>query len=489
MLKKILFPTLFFIIVTSVFSQPPDILWENTYKNGWQAYGYAGLQTEDGGFVAVGHTERYGSYSQNVYLVKTDSAGDTLWTKTFISDLHNVGYDIKQTSDSGYIITGKHVPTPYAPRDIKLLRTDENGELTWEREIQIISDEIGNSVIETDDGGFVITGLTGTDSLGYSLKHIYLLKTDERGDTLWTKIYDYTFGHGNCVIQDDEGNYLIAGKMYPYPGTGHSDVCLIKADANGDTIWTKTYGGDEDEVGFSVHQTVDGGYIAAGLTESFGAGNYDVYLVKTDNIGDTLWTRTFGGISDDSGWGVDQTTDGGYIVVGKTRSNAWGYNDVYLVRTDSSGDTLWTTLIGGWNNDEGESVQQTTDGGFIVCGSSDSFEPTSHSEVYLVRLSAEGNVVEGFGSEQPYEFRLYPAHPNPFNGRTVVSYQLSADSHVNLTIYDITGREVAKLIDSYEVRGLYEVVFDAKDLTSGVYLMRLDAGGTQTGNVKVVLVK
>ena len=156
----------------------------------------------------------------------------------------------------------------------------------------------------------------------------------------------------------------------------------------GDTLWTRTYGGSREDRGYSVQQTSDGGYIIAGGTESFGAGERDVYLVKTDSSGDTLWTRTYGGSYQDQGFSLQQTSDGGYIIAGVTRSFGAGGYDVYFVKTDSSADTLWTRTYGGSDDDRGRSVQQTSDGGYVIAGYTGSFG-AGYSDVYLVKVSGE----------------------------------------------------------------------------------------------------
>jgi hypothetical protein len=187
-------------------------------------------------------------------------------------------------------------------------------------------------------------------------------------DTLWTRTYggsndDYAWS----VEQTADGGYIVAGSTNSF-GAGDFDCYLVKTNSQGDTLWTRTYGGSDDDRATSIQQTADGGYIVAGFTLSFGAGSGDFYLVKTNSLGDTLWTRTYGGSSDDKGFSVQRTADGGYIVAGFTLSFGAGGYDFYLVKTNSQGDTLWTRTYGGSNQDEARSAQQTADGGYIVAG-------------------------------------------------------------------------------------------------------------------------
>ncbi|MBF0302921.1 MAG: hypothetical protein HQK73_07765, partial [Desulfamplus sp.] len=173
--------------------------------------------------------------------------------------------------------------------------------------------------------------------------------------------------YGNSVYPTSDGGFIVTGYTSSI-GAGGNDVYLIKTDSNGNELWSKTFGGKNDDYGRSVYPTRDGGFIVTGYTSSIGAGESDVYLIKTDSNGNEIWSKTLGGKSSDYGNSVYPTSDGGFIITGNTSSIGAGSSDVYLIKTDSNGNELWSKTLGGKKYDYSYSVYPTSDGGFIITG-------------------------------------------------------------------------------------------------------------------------
>jgi hypothetical protein len=302
------------------------------------------------------------------------------------------GESLIQTSDGGYAIAGDTYSFGAGETDVYVVKLDASGNLQWTKTIGGRDFEDGYSLIQTSDGGYAIAG--DTYSFGAGETDVYVVKLDASGNLQWTKtIGGRDFEDGYSLIQTADGGYAIAGSTISF-GAGETDVYVVKLDANGNLQWTKTIGGPYYDRGESLIQTSDGGYAIAGYTESFGAGLSDVYVVKLDANGNLLWTKTIGGKKEDVGTSLIQTSDGGYVIAGSTSSFGAGSGDVYVVKLDAKGNLQWTKTIGGkdFEFEDGYSLIQTSDGGYAIAGTTSPSFGAGEWDAYVVKLGANGNL-------------------------------------------------------------------------------------------------
>ena len=374
----------FFLIVTTFAQpQPPDTLWTKTYGGNNDERGKSVQQTTDGGYIIVGYIYSVETLS-DVYLIKTDADGNEQWSQTFGGISNDHGNSVQQTIDGGYIIVGATSSFGAGSYDVYLIKTDANGNESWSQTFGGGDYDQGNSVQQTTDSGYIIAGRTGD----YPCGGVYLIKTDADGNESWSQTFggdDFDFGYS--VQQTNDNGYIITGCTSDYLFS-YEDVLLIKTDSNGDILWTQTFGGDGGDLGYCVQQTYDGGYIIVGTTCYGAVGSSNVYMIKTDANGNETWMQAFGGDNDDSGRSVQQTLDGGYIIAGHTYNFGTGDSDAYLIKTDPNGNETWSQTFGGNDSDYGWSVQQTYDGGYIITGWTFSYG-AGESDVWLIRTDSE----------------------------------------------------------------------------------------------------
>jgi len=296
----------------------------------------------------------------SVLFIGSVKASSEMWSRTYGGKRSDAAYALVETSEGGYALAGYtwsfgETNNMY----IWLVKTDANGNMLWDR---TYGKGRAQALVETSDGGYAIAGVNR------------LVKTDADGNMEWNRTY--SGGTAYSLVQTSDGGYAITG-------TKNNDFSLVKIDASGNMEWNRTYGGTNHEQAYSMIKTSDGGYALAGATDSFGAGEDDFWLVKTDEHGNMEWNQTYGGEDIDRAYSLVETSDGGYAIAG-----GW-----LLVKTDRYGNTLWYHNYGGTGTDRFKSLVETSDGGFAIAGYTESFGAGGF-DFWLVKTDEYGVIPE-----------------------------------------------------------------------------------------------
>jgi len=345
-----------------------DIQWSQSYGDIGDDWGYAVIQTADRGFVLAGTTFNNETGDYDAWLVKTDTSGMPQWDQLYGSYADDWAYTIIQTADGGFAFAGTTYSGSFGlgEWDGWLVKTDASGEYQWDQLYGTDEDDEVYAIIQTADGGFALTGTTFDNETGNY--DAWLVKTDVGGDQQWDQIFgSYEDDWGYAVIQTADGGFVLAGTTFNNE-TGDNDAWLLKTDASGEYQWDQLYGTDEADEAYAAIQTADGGFALTGTTFDNETGDYDAWLVKTDASGEYQWDQLYGTDKDDEAYAAIQTTDGGFALAGYTDSSGVGVWDAWLVKTDASGVVEWTQTYGDEEDNWVESVIQTADGKFVLAG-------------------------------------------------------------------------------------------------------------------------
>ena len=350
------------------------------------------VATHNGGYALVGSTGMIinGSFTPSAWLVKTDSNGVMEWNKTYTAKGSDTAGSLVATSDGGYAFGGStRPPSSIFNSSYWLVKTDSKGVVEWNR---TYGEAIGNALgalAATPDGGYLMVGTTSLNDTGTLSTAVWLIKTHALGNVQWDKKYTGFSSVGSLVLTPDAG-YAMAGLIST---EGYeSDICLVKTDSAGNIEWNKTYVGAGNDLVHSLVRAPDGGYVLAGTlnivmpfsaessdSEVVETGTFesveeradgtkgDVWLIKTNSSGAMLWNRTYGGAWNDEASSLIAMSDGGYAMAGSTDSS-WYATDLWLIKTDASGNTQWNQTFGGAKVDRGVDLLETSDGGYVIRG-------------------------------------------------------------------------------------------------------------------------
>jgi len=454
-MSNITFITIFLALIllngvnNKSYAQAPTIQWQKCLGGTVTDEANSIQQTSDGRFIVAGYTfsndgDVSGNHGNSDYwVVKLNSSGDILWQRCLGGTDDDYAYSIQQTSDGGFIVAGQtysndgDVSGNHGYDDAWVVKLNSSGDIEWQKCLGGTDDDYAYSIQQTSDGGFIVTGYTESND----------------GD-----------------VSGNHSNW------------GWDDAWVVKLNSSGDIEWQKCLGGTNDDRAYSIQQTSNGGFIVAGYTYSNDGdvsgnhGYWDAWVVKLNSSGDIEWQKCLGGTSDDYANSIQQTSDGGFIVAGRTNSNDGdvsanhgGYSDAWIVKLNSSGDIEWQKCLGGTSDDYANSIQQTSDSGFIVVGYTfsndyDVSENHGYDDAWVVKL-----INEPEGITEIENYNLLSIYPNPFTENAIITFDNPKNEKYRLLIIDVTGKVVMEINEIYG----NTVEIDGSNLSAGVYVFEL----------------
>lgn len=366
------------------------IRYQKTFGGDFNEGASSFVRTDDGGVLIVGTTYSFGSGENDIIAIKVDYYGNEEWMQTYGGENYDYGQDVAKTNDGGYIIVGNsHSYNGGGASDILLLKINSNGDQEWLQTYGGESTDEANGVIQTSDGGYLAVGYT---NVGHY--ELYVLKTDSIGNEEWTFVYGsegYDWGY-DC-LQLNDGNFFITGFKDNSFGNAYGVWELI-LDGNGEMVNEEIFGGGENDYGYESIQRGDGSIIIVGMSYSYGDDDEDILLLCVDIEGNTLWFNVYGGIGGYNGHKgnyVEETFDGGLLLVGDSFSDEVDDLNLIMIKTDPHGTVEWTKALGGEEHDYGKSVIQTEDGGYFILGTTCSFGNGS-CDIWLIKTDDSGNI-------------------------------------------------------------------------------------------------
>ncbi len=506
------------------------------------------IRTFDGGLLHIGSTTSFGAGEYDVYLLKMDSAENIEWIRSYGGALDDVGSQVRQLPDSGYLITAATKSFGMGAYDGYVIRTDAQGNILWQRVVGGPQDDVLSRAVVVDDTTFVFAGFS--KSIGAGDADCWVMEMNDGGDTLWTKVFGGAKYDAIVTVNPASGGLIFSGRTATVSGL-FFNALIFKTDFDANIQWLHVYGGPGSAEAMYIRETADQGFLATGASNSFaGGGNHDVFAVKTDSAGNLDWARLYGGANVDASYDILQNPDGGYTLVGFTESynaitprlagpaavQAGGDSaNVFLVRIDAAGDTIWSRAIGGNQFDEGYNIVPWDTNGCLVSAYTASFSGSDTTDVFMIRVDGQGNagchsrVVHpvvtspavtfvpmtlsfasglpmsapatltssfSFGFSDPCfgvgvkevskEDQGMTVYPNPSTGRFSIRLHAtvsSAPATIELALSDSFGRELLR--EKRKPESVLSV--DAGNLAAGIYLVRIEGKGISASEKLVVV--
>ncbi len=518
---------LVFVSGSMAFAQAPPIAWQHTYGGSDYDIAHAVIATADGGYITAGVSwsddgdVTYAILAGDAWLVKTDFYGNIQWQNSYGGIGSDEADAVRQTKDHGYIFAGTTYSTDlhgyHDEGDILVGKTDSAGNLLWQKCYGGSKVEMGADIQQTSDGGYIVVGNTGSidgDVTGFhggTGGDVWIIKLDDTGGLQWQRTYGGTaWDYATSVLQTADSGYMVAALTISDSGDvthhyGLYDAWILKLKPTGELVWQKTYGGSGFDAANCIRQTADGAFIFAGNTAStdgdvtynrggplyMGAVLYgDFWVVKIDDTGAIIWQQTYGGTGDEEGNSLALTLDGGYVVTGWTESNddqVTGYRDstdIWVLKIDDTGALQWQETLGGTQSDIAYSILQSADSSYLVAGRTTSFNGDvtyNHGlqDYWLVKLGKKVNATPLINAPDAIE-----VYPTVTDGNVqVVLPLLNEDAIFSMT--NMLGQKVNLAISS--TGQIYTIQID-RSAPEGMYVLQVNRSGVLS-SFKILLKK
>lgn len=360
-----------------------EFLWMGVYGGNHVDRAYAIERLPDG-FIVAGETQSFGAGKKDCYVVRTDTAGHIIWTNTVGGPGNDCGYAVRFLGEAGYVVAGVTMPQADGNTDVLVAGLDTGGQKVWESVIGGAGDDCAYALVTTPDKDMILVGETQSAERGTT--GLLIAKVDSRGQPVWQKQYGGSQrATGRAIAASADSGYVITGTVAT--PDKEQDVYAVKINAAGDSIWWVNIGRDGDQAGHAIGPADDGGFFIAGFTDADDRGR-DVLLMKLDRSGSVLWTKSIGGEKNDCAYSLAPLADGGVVLAGYTESYGLGQRDIYLVRTNSSGDVVWYHTYGGRSSDCAYVVLDAGAGRYIIAGDAESYG-WGYSNIVLIESKSE----------------------------------------------------------------------------------------------------
>lgn len=394
------------------------------------------IETSDKGNITVGSTMSIGAGKSDIYIVKTDSVGNLKWAKTYGGPHDDFGQSIDRTQDGNYVVVGYSLSFAKDYNDICLIKIDNEGNILWGKSYPLEKSDYSNAVASTKDGGAIIIGETITFKNQVKNADILVLKTDKDGKVSWSKVFggdstDYAYS----IQETSEGGYILAGETKSY-GAGDWDFYLLKLSKDGNVEWSRTLGDVKSDGARSITETEDGGFLVGGNTYNFKAVESDVCIAKLKKEGDVEWAKTYGGLETDYLLSIKSLNKDRFAICGFSNSFGLKYEDAFVMLLKGNGKPIWSKAFGSDTSDYGVNICFTSDHHIVMCGTSKGFK-TTEDDIYLIKTGMTWKV-EGCNMSNMYPMQIENVLFKSGTGHNVVPISCT-EIQVEVMSMDVTG--------------------------------------------------